>query len=94
MVQAMGIPIFNRISEISYVFRDLSEIQLETEDVARMHDLEHISVSKRNETIVNESDVKTVRDIVPPCRLASLGKIVNQIKIKVNHRAMLASASR
>ena len=90
----MEIPIFNRISEISYVFRDLNDIQLEKEDVARMQNLEHISASKRNEKFVDESDVRAVGDVVPPCRLASVDKIKNQINVKVNPGSMFACASR
>ena len=81
LVEAMEIPIFNRVSQINYMFKDLSDIQLDKEDVARMHELEQISVSKRSGKLVDESDIKAVGDIVPPCRLASVHTTENQIKI-------------
>ncbi len=106
LVEVMEIPIFNRVSQIHYRIKDLSEIQLDKEDVVRMHRLELILVSKRSEKLVDESDVKAVGDIVPPCRLASVDKTKrasgnyyqmpskNQINIKVNPGSTFACSSR
>lgn len=84
LVEAMEIPIFNRVTQLNYSYKDLSDIPLDKADVARLRELERISVSKRNrKQRVNESDVKLIRDFVPPCRLASMNKTKNQIDIKV-----------
>ena len=93
LVEAMKIPIFNRISQINYEYKDLSKIPLDRELVAGMHELKHISVSNRSEKLVNEVDAKSVQDIVPPCRLASVDKTSNQINIKVNPGFTLACCS-
>ena len=96
LVEAMEIPIFNRVKQINYMFKDLGEIQLDKKDVARMHELEQISVSKRGEKLVTESDVKAVGDIVPPLTLGFSGQDKEadqyQVKPRVYIRVLLAVA--
>jgi hypothetical protein len=93
LVEAMEIPIFNRISEINYEVRDLNQIQLDKEDVMRLRELEKITVLKRGKEQVNESDVSAVESIVPLCRLASIDKAKNQIKVEVRPEFILACSS-
>jgi hypothetical protein len=89
-VEALEIPIFNRVNEISYEVTNLSEIQLRKEQVARLHELEQILVSRRGVKPFDESEIKAAEEIVPACRLASVEKTKNQISIKLNPGSQLA----
>ena len=94
LVEAMEIPIFNRVSQITHTSKDLSKIQLKKEDVARMHKLEQISVSQLSNKLVNESDFKTVKDMVPPCRMGKVARKKNHIDIEVKSGFTSACFSR
>ena len=94
LVEAMEIPIFNRVSQINHTFKDLSKIQLKKEDVAGMHELEQISFSKLGNKLVNESEFKTVKEMVPPCRRGKVDRKKNHIDIEVDSGFTLACSSR
>ena len=94
LVEALEIPIFNRVSQIRYRLKDVSGIQLDKQDVARLDQLQEISVTTRGNTRVNDADVKTVEDIIPACRTASVDKTENQINVRVTPGTALACCSR
>ena len=89
----MEIPIFDRVTQINFKFEDVSEIRLDKEDVAKMHRLEKISVSKRRQKVVSESDVKAVENFVPPCRLALVDKTEHQVNVTVRPGYRIACCS-
>ncbi len=88
----MGIPIFNRVSKISYRYRDVQEILLDREDVASMGDLKTISVSKLREGL-DESDVSRIGEMVPPCRLAAVDAAKNDVNVKLKPGLTFTSCS-
>ena len=90
VIELLRIPIFNRISQLSYNFKDFNEIQLEREDLLRMPELELISVFKRSKERVNQSDVEAAGELVPPCRLDSMAAAADKITIKLNPRSVFA----
>lgn len=93
LVEALEIPIFNRINEISYRVTNLSDIRLRKEEVARLRELEQIVISRRGAKPVDESEIKKVEDIVPACRLARVETTKNKISLKVNPGSRLACCS-
>ncbi|MGI9472670.1 MAG: hypothetical protein ACR2NZ_14110 [Rubripirellula sp.] len=90
IVEAFDIPMFDRVQKINYRVTDLSEIQLEKNDVARLHDLERISVSRRGVQLVDESEIRAAHDLVPACRLLGVESVKNQINIDVKPGSQLA----
>lgn len=93
LVEALEIPIFNRVSEISYHVRDLSEIQLKKEEVASFHELDQILISKQGAKPVDDNDVEAATSIVPTCRLEAVGKTKNQISLDVSAGSRFACCS-
>jgi hypothetical protein len=85
LVEAMHVPIFNRVTQIRYEFKDVREIPLNKEDVARLSQLEQISVTKRSKTNVTASEIDVVREFVPTCRVASLQQAQNEISLELTH---------
>ena len=92
-MEALEIPIFNRINQISYKVTNLSEIQLRKEEVARLHELEQILISRRGVKPFDESEVKAAEAFVPACRLASVEQAKNRINIRVDPSSQLACCS-
>ncbi len=84
IVGAFEIPLFNRVNEINYRVSKLDEIVMASDDLARFHELEKVSVVKRGSKRINESDLEASAALVPPCRIAALEDDGNQIQITVN----------
>ena len=82
-VTAMQIPIFDRVNQIAFKYRDLRQIPLVKEDVARLRELKQSAVTKNGGEAITESDIGAIEDLVPPCRFASLNKTASQIKIQI-----------
>ena len=93
LVEALEIPIFNRVSEINYLVRDVGEIRLEKDEVASLHQLDEIVVTKQGAKPVVDSEVQTVSELVPACRLKNVEKTKNQISLQVSQGSRFACCS-
>jgi len=90
VTESLKIPFFNRVSEIRYAVRDMSEIQLEQDEVARLRRLEKISVSRYGAKPFDADDINAAESIVPPCRLGNVETAKNRIEIDVVAASRLA----
>lgn len=90
----MEIPIFDRVSQINYRVSELAEVDLAKEEVAQLHELQHVSVTKRGGTLVNDLDVKASENVVPFCRLGKVQKNGNRITVEVRPGAPFACSSK
>ena len=73
LVEKVGVNFFNRVSSISFKVRDMNEVSLNREAIAKLEDLKQIAVWKLSTPLPSEADVDAVRKIVPPCLLGKVG---------------------
>lgn len=87
LVTALDVPIFNRIQRISYVLSDVNKIPLGKTEVARLSELNEISVVKKGKQPISTTEAKTIGDLVPACQLVSVKQSKNQVDVKLNRLA-------
>ena len=61
LVEAMEIPIFNRVSQIKYSVSKVDEIDLTRDEVSQFHQLEQVTVVKRGGGLVDRDGHRFVR---------------------------------
>lgn len=93
LVEKFEIPIFHRVSEISFTVSDLDQIDLSKTDVSHFHALERISISKRGAGSLDESDVRDSAELVPPCRLNKVDKSQKVIHLELGPGSPLSCSS-
>ena len=84
LIEKMEWPIFYRITRIEYSLAKPTEIPLSREIVARMYELEQISVSKFSDEAISQTDIKAIEEAIPPCRLASISNTSREIDVALN----------
>ena len=86
LAQRFNVHMFDRIRKIEFKFNDPAKIQLAPAEMARLPQLETISIVNRRPTIL--LDANTFEKFVPECRVASIdqneNQNENQIEINLN----------
>lgn len=90
LVETTGLPIFNRVNQISYSLSDLDSIGLGKKDLVQLGSLQRITVVKKRVKTVNEEDINRVKEIVPACRIADVQAEKHQIDLTVKQGSIFA----
>ncbi|QDT13017.1 hypothetical protein [Planctomycetes bacterium K23_9] len=83
LVRALGIAVFDRITEINSLLYDPSSSRIERADLAAMDSLERVSMIQKSAKQVSESNRKQFVDRIPPCRLGNQRSVANQVDAEI-----------
>lgn len=76
-----NIPIFDRVKSLRYEFRNLDQIKLDDEDVAKMTRLQEIVIAKKSSQKLTAEDARAAEGLIPACRLVSSTQADNKISL-------------
>lgn len=93
LVKTWDIPIFNRVTQLSYSFDKLKEVPLERRDVAVFSALEEISISQKGRQPAEETQWDVLKSAVPPCRLTSSTEQKRGMELDVAPARLFAGCS-
>ena len=83
VIQHLGISIFDRVQQFDYKIRNTEGLRLTREDYSKFRSLEKITVSKRVQPPMTNTQIKQFVDAVPPCRLDQAEFVDGSLTIEV-----------
>lgn len=83
VMDAMQIPIFDRVSQVRFDYDKFDSIPATNQDLNKLKRLEKVVFSKKRRELT-ESDVEVAKQLVSPCRIASMDQKRTELAVDLN----------